>query len=211
MTQHLAVSPGLDRPLRTGRLLLRPARPDDARATFEYRRLEAVSRWLLELPTDLGAYEAAFADPERLATTVVVDLDGRTIGDFRLEVEDAWGQAEVAHRARGTQAKLGGVVDPAHGGQGYATEATEELLRYCFEDLGVRRVVSSAFAANTAVLRLVERVGMRREAYLVRDGLHRSGQWLDSVRYAILDDEWAARTSMLARLRHPWDGREQPC
>jgi RimJ/RimL family protein N-acetyltransferase len=33
---------------------------------------------------------------------------------------------------------------------------------------------------------------MRREAYMMRDALHRSGRWLDSVRYAILADEWAA-------------------
>ena len=195
--RRTAVPPVLAQPLRTPRLILRPATADDAHATFEYRRLEPVSRWLLEIPTDLQTYAAAFADPERLATTVVVELGGRTIGDFVLRVEDGWAQAEVAHQARGTEASLGGVIHPAYTGHGYAAEATGELLRYCFEDLGVRRVVSRAFADNDAVVRLVERVGMRREAYMVRDGLHRSGQWLDSVRYAMLADEWALRAGKL--------------
>jgi RimJ/RimL family protein N-acetyltransferase len=177
-------------PLRTARLALRRATADDARATFAYRRLEPVGRWLTELPADLEAYEATFADPARLATTVVVELDGCTIGDFLLRVEDAWAQAEVAEQARSAQAELGWVLDPARTGQGYATEAVRELLRYCFEDLGVRRVVAGCFADNDASWRLMERVGMRREAYAVRDALHRSGQWLDSVSYAILRDEW---------------------
>jgi RimJ/RimL family protein N-acetyltransferase len=142
---------------------------------------------------------------------VVIELGGRTIGDFSLRVEDAWAQAEVVHQARGTQAVLGGVLHPACTGHGYATEATCELLRYCFGDLGVRRVVSIAFADNDAVVRLVERVGMRREAYMVRDGLHRSGQWLDSVRYAILSDEWAMRAGKLAPKRHRAPEPETPC
>lgn len=183
----------LPRPLRTRRLTLRQATADDAEATFEYRRLETVSRWLNEHPTDLRTYEAAFGDPARLATTLVIDLGGRTIGDFVLRVEDAFAQAEVVGQARSTQAELGWVLDPAYTGQGYATETIVELLRYCFEDLGVRRVIASAFADNDASRRLMARVGMRCEAYLVRDALHRSGQWLDTVNYAILGDDWATR------------------
>jgi len=31
---------------------------------------------------------------------------------------------------------------------------------------------------------------MRREAYTVRDCLHRSGAWLDGTAYALLQEEW---------------------
>jgi hypothetical protein len=37
----------------------------------------------------------------------------------------------------------------------------------------------------------MERVGMRRELYAVRESLHRSGQWLDTVGYALLAEGWA--------------------
>ena len=97
------------------------------------------------------------------------------IGDFMVKREDAWAQAEVADLAQGAQAELGWVLDPAYTGHGYATEAVRELLRYCFEDLGVRRVVASCFLDNEASWRLMERVGMRRETHAVRDSLHRSG------------------------------------
>ena len=31
---------------------------------------------------------------------------------------------------------------------------------------------------------------MRREDHAVRESLHRSGEWLDGLRYALLADEW---------------------
>jgi len=118
-----------------------------------------------------------------------VELGGRIIGDFMLKVEDAWAQAEVADQARDTQAELGWVLDPAHTGHGYATEAVRELLRHCFRDLGLRRVTANCFLDNDTSWRLMERVGMRRELHAIRESLHRSGRWLDTVGYAILEEE----------------------
>ena len=184
------VPPALERPVHTERLTLRPATADDADATWSYRRLEVVGEWLTEIPTDLRAYRATFADPDRLAATVVVERDGEVIGDFMLRVEDAWAQTEVADLARGVQAELGWVLDPAHTGHGYATEAVRGLLAHCFETLGVRRVVANCFLANDTSSRLMERVGMRREGHAVAESLHRSGRWLDTVTYAVLAAEW---------------------
>jgi RimJ/RimL family protein N-acetyltransferase len=64
------------------------------------------------------------------------------------------------------------------------------VLRLCFDVLRLRRVTADCFADNTASRRLMERVGMRREAYTVRDSLHRSGAWLDGTAYALLQEEW---------------------
>lgn len=177
-------------PVRTDRLTLRPATTDDLEATWQIRRREEVNRWLTRAPATLEEHLTFFADPASLAKTVVVELDGEVIGDLMLQVEDAWGQAEVADRARGVQAELGWVLHPDHAGRGYATEALRELIRLCFEELGVRRVTAYCFAANEASWRLMERVGMRRETTTVRDSLHRSGEWLDGMGYALLADEW---------------------
>jgi RimJ/RimL family protein N-acetyltransferase len=108
-------------------------------------------------------------------------------------VQDPWAQHEVQDRAKGTLAELGWVIAPTHAGQGYATEAAAELLRICFQDLGVRRVIAQCLADNLASRRLMERLGMRLEDHAVRESLHRSGQWVDSMRYAILREEWQAR------------------
>jgi RimJ/RimL family protein N-acetyltransferase len=186
--------PLLGRTVHTERLALRPATAEDVEATFAYRRLEPVARWITQLPSDLETYRATFTDPARLAHTVIVQLDGRVIGDFMLKVEDAWAQVEVADQAHDMQAELGWVLDPAFTGHGYATEGARALLRVCFEDLGVHRVVAGCFVDNDASWRLMERIGMRRESHTLRDGLHRSGHWLDGYTYAVLADEWASLT-----------------
>jgi RimJ/RimL family protein N-acetyltransferase len=56
-------------------------------------------------------------------------------------------------------------------------------------------VTANCFLDNDASWRLMERVGMRREVHAVRDSLHRSGRWLDTVNYALLAEEWWASST----------------
>jgi RimJ/RimL family protein N-acetyltransferase len=191
-----AVDPlsALSWPLATERLTLRRVTAEDAGAMWAYRRLPEVSHWLTFMPRDLEDWQELLSAPQRLATTLVAERDGRIIGDFYLRVEDSWAQREVAEQARGAQAELGWVLDPAFGGRGYATEGCRALLRVCFEELKVRRVCANAFADNEASWRLMERLGMRREQYTVRESLHRELGWVDGIGYALLADEWPRGT-----------------
>lgn len=195
--------PVLAHPLHTDRLTLRPATADDADRTWDYRRPASVNEWLTGCPVDLGGYRELFSEPARLATTVIVicghDPAGPVIGDMMLRREDAWAQLEVSEQARGKHAELGWVLDPIATGNGYATEAVRELIRYCFEDLGVRRVTANCFLANETSWHLMERVGMRRELHAIGESLHRSGHWLDTVGYAVLEHEWSSATTRSPR------------
>ena len=56
-------------PVRTERLVLRRATPDDVEATWQFRRLDEVSRWITRAPATFEEYRTRFADPERLAAT----------------------------------------------------------------------------------------------------------------------------------------------
>jgi len=187
-------------PVRTERLSIRPATADDADATWSYRRLESVSQWMTSWPQDREEYAERFADANRLGKTLViqgviegaVEADERVIGDLMLALEDPWSQSEVRERAAGVQAEIGWCLDPAYAGRGLATEAVVALLGICFDGLGLRRVLADCFADNTASWRLMERLGMRREVHTVRESLHRSGEWLDGMSYAMLADEWRA-------------------
>jgi RimJ/RimL family protein N-acetyltransferase len=177
-------------PAHTERLTLRPATVDDLEATWRFRRLEEVARWMSRHPRTLDEYRQQFERPDRLSKTLVVELDGVVVGDLMLAIEDAWAQAEVEEQAEGVQAELGWCLDPAYGGRGLATEAVSELVRLCFEELHLRRVTANCFADNDASWRLMERIGMRREAHLVQESLHRDQGWVDSFSYALLADEW---------------------
>ena len=180
-------------PVRTARLTIRPMVADDVETLWEYRRSPSMYEWLGHDFSSFERFAEKMSPPDSLARTLVVELDGRAVGDLYLNISDAWAQSDVAEQAKGTQAEIGWAIDPAYAGRGLATEAAADLLRICFEDLGLRRVKALCFADNVPSWRLMERLGMRREEYAVRDSLHRTKGWLDGMTYAVLADEWRAR------------------
>jgi RimJ/RimL family protein N-acetyltransferase len=177
-------------PVRTERLTLRRVESADAGAAWRWRSLPEVSEWITTAATDPGEFADRYLSVPSREATVMIEYDGRLIGDLMLRVEDAWGQTEVAELARDMQAELGWTLDPAYGGQGLATEAVRAAIELCFSTLGVRRIIAQCFAANEPSWRLMERLGMRREQYAVQDSLHRSGEWMDGLTYALLASEW---------------------
>ena len=177
-------------PVHTARLTIRPARVEDLASIFRIRSQPEVSDWLPSEPRDVDAFVARLSQPELLAATLALELEGHLVGDLYLALDNAWAQAEVAEQARDIQAEIGWVIEPQHAGRGLATEAAAGLLRICFEDLGLRRVKAVSYADNVASWRVMEKLGMRREGYAVAESLHRSGRWLDSVTYALLAEEW---------------------
>jgi RimJ/RimL family protein N-acetyltransferase len=128
-----------------------------------------------------------------MASTVVLETEDAVIGDLACLVESPWSQAEAREGAKHSMASIGWCLDPAYGGRGYATEAAAELLRICFDEIGVRRVVAGAFADNVASVRVMEKIGMRIEARFREGSLHRDLGWLDGIEAAILAGEWRHR------------------
>jgi len=61
------------------------------------------------------------------------------------------------------QPSIGYWLAERHWGRGYATEAVARVLRAMLEAMPEARPVSSAMAANTASIRVLEKVGFRRE------------------------------------------------
>ena len=77
-------------------------------------------------------------------------------------------------------------------GRGYATDAARAILRYGFETLGLHRVIANCQPENVASWRVMEKLGMRREAHF-RQCIHRDdGTWWDEYSYAILEEDWNA-------------------
>ncbi|TLN20207.1 GNAT family N-acetyltransferase, partial [bacterium] len=79
---------------------------------------------------------------------------------------------------------------PYHG-QGYGFEASTRLLDYLFFELKMRRVHADCDALNHASYRLLEKLGLRREAHFV-ESIWFKGNLASEYWYAILDREWAA-------------------
>jgi RimJ/RimL family protein N-acetyltransferase len=180
--------------LRTERLELRPVSDDDVTRMLEYRNLPEVNRWLIRTEVDPAAFRAAWrraaSDPHDHSVAVV--LDGTVIGTVSLEVVDGLGQPGMPRR---TEASIGYIFDPAYAGKGFATEAVTAMLAFAFERLELRRVTAGCFADNLASVRILEKVGMRREQHGVADSWHDELGWVDGYTYGLLATEWMSKSA----------------
>ncbi|WP_433955308.1 GNAT family N-acetyltransferase [Janibacter indicus] len=173
-------------PIRTARLVLRPWRDDDVDATLAYYADPEVARHLLEPPWTREVAVARVAerigrtglDTPRQALALVVEHEGRVVGDVAL-----WATDET-----GAKGEVGWVFRPDVAGRGFATEAARALIDHAFDHHGMHRVVAELDARNSASAALCERLGMRLEATHLQD-LFSKGEWTDSLVYAVLASE----------------------
>ena len=181
-----------DYPIRTSRLSLRPFAPGDVDALYEYHRLPEVVRYLETEPRSRADVQAIVA--ERAAVRALTD-EGQALC-LVAELADSGkvaGDCVLFWRSRMQQrGEIGYILNPAYHGQGLATEVAGTLLRLGFDGLGLHRIVARCDARNVASARVMERVGMRREAHLVHNEFLK-GEWTDELIYAILREEWQAR------------------
>ena len=179
-------------PIRTERLVIRPMTMDDLDDVYAYQSDQANHVYLMndarsrdEVVENLGRYVAATRlAEEKDWIQPAVELDGRVIGQLYLTI----------YSLENLGAEVGWVFHPEFHGQGYATEAATALLELAFGELGVHRVRAELDPLNAASIALCQRLGMREEAHFVKD-IWLRGKWDDSGIYAILEDEWAARSA----------------
>ena len=176
-------------PLRTERLLLRPFENGDIDAVFAMESREDVSRFLYNEPRSreecverLARYVGNTAlrdEGDFLDLAIVLRETNALIGKSFL----AWRSTE--HRL----AEVGYGVHPDHQRQGFATEAARVMLALAFEEMGAHRVIGTLEARNTASARVLEHLGMRREALLVENEWVK-GEWQSELVYAMLENEY---------------------
>ncbi len=180
-----------DYPLTTERLRLRPFTRGDVDAVFAYRGREDVALYLFDAP--LSREECALAIQQRTNQFQLEKEDDRII----LAVETLDGGALVGEvsliwrSVEARQGELGWIFHPDHQGRGYASEASARLLDLAFELADLHRVYARCDARNDGSWRLMERLGMRREAHFREHGLFKGG-WDEEFYYAILRREWLA-------------------
>ncbi|MCI0406466.1 MAG: GNAT family N-acetyltransferase, partial [candidate division Zixibacteria bacterium] len=104
---------------------------------------------------------------------------GELIGDCALKVSK-----EDIH-----QGEIGFTLAREHQGKGLAAEAVSALLDYAFTKLELHRIIAITDCENSASIRLLERLGMRREGQS-QQSFRNKGEWRDEYQYAILRGEW---------------------
>lgn len=179
-------------PIRTERLLLRPFVDGDVEAFYDMYGRDEVARYL---PWEPRTREIAVEMLERVKTLTSFDADGHAIRLAAVLPESGSliGDIGLTHTSpEHRQGEIGFIIHPWHQRHGYATEACNAILRLGFEELGLHRIVARADPRNAGSVGVMERLGMRREAFFHHNELIK-GAWSDQVVYAMLEDEWRAR------------------
>jgi RimJ/RimL family protein N-acetyltransferase len=176
--------------ITTDRLLLREFRDDDWSAVHEYAVDPEVVRYMPWGPNTedetrafIARALAAQADEPRTKYELAVALrgSGRLIGGCGIRI------ARPADRG----GDMGYCLHRGYWGHGYASEAARAIAAFGFERLGLHRVWATCDTENDASARVLEKLGMRREARF-REDTRLRGQWRDSYLYAVLEHEWKA-------------------
>lgn len=85
-------------------------------------------------------------------------------------------------------ATLGYWIGKRHAGQGYMTKAVRAIVPFAFGSLRLHRLEAACLAHNAASMRLLEKVGFRREG-LARGLVCINGRWQDHIVFALLSDD----------------------
>jgi RimJ/RimL family protein N-acetyltransferase len=149
---------------------------------------EGVARWLYWEPRTVEEVNRALdrqVNQDRtkeLALVAELKETGELVGHLTLSL----GAPE--HK----QAEIGFMFHPDHQGKGYATEAAREVVRLAFTTYDVHRLEGRLEVRNTASARVLEKLGMRKEAHLIENEWVK-GEWQSEAVYALLAREWRAQ------------------
>ncbi len=174
--------------LETGRLILREMTPDDVEFYFRHFNNKKVVEG------------SCFPGPKTLEAAKE-ELEVYCIRPFKEDKGIRWGIIRKGTTALiGTcgiydwnktvrRAEIGYDLEPAHWGEGIMTEALRAVLRYGFDEMGLNRIQAIIDSENVKSIKLVERLGFKKEGVLRQNSYFR-GQFRDEASFSLLKEEW---------------------
>jgi RimJ/RimL family protein N-acetyltransferase len=173
--------------LETKRLIIRPIRIEDKNEVFEYRSDTATNKYqgwipttLFDVETFIGKISKQINEPETWFQFVIIEKETqKIIGDLGIHFFDN----------ENKQAEIGCTLNKNFQNKGYATESVKRVIDYLFKDLNKHRIITSIDPKNKNSIRLVERIGFRKEAHFV-ESIFINGRWVDDLIYAMIEKDW---------------------
>lgn len=167
--------------LRTRRLVLRPARPDDLDAFHAILSDPRATRYWSTPPHETREQTEAWLtamvrSPPELAADFVVEFEGRAVGKagfYRLP-------------------EIGFILHPDVWGRGLAREAVEAVIDHVFEVRGQTELTADVDPRNAASIRVLEGAGFRQTGAAERT-FQIGDAWVDSLFYGLEHETWRGR------------------
>lgn len=173
--------------IKTERLIIRLAEPEDAENIFSYRSdfvenmyqgwfpnsAEDVCEYIKNMPKVMDVANVCFQ------FVIILASENRLIGDMGI----------IFTNHDNLQAEVGCTLHKEYQRKGYATEALKAMVGYLFETLDKHRIIASIDPRNRPSIQLIERLIFRKEAHF-RESYYLRGEWVDDIIYAKLKSDW---------------------
>ena len=168
------------------RVSLRQLRREDIPQLYALRSNAQVMKYIAREPlTDIIAAETTFKrvttgieNNEWILWGLVPHSENKVLGTVCL-----WNIAIEHHRA-----EIGYDLLPEYQGKGLMAEALVEVIKYGFNVLKLHSIEAQVNPLNNASIKLIERSGFLREAYL-RENYFYEGQYRDTAIYSLLANQ----------------------
>jgi RimJ/RimL family protein N-acetyltransferase len=172
--------------IKTERLVLREFTQDDFEPVQRYASNSNVVRYMewghnTERDTKRFIQDAIKKQvvKPRENYELAITLDSQLIG----------GTGIIIKSRNDGEAEIGYCIDEPYWGKGVGSEVAEALIKHCFEELDVHRVIATCDSENIGSYRVMEKNGMTREG-LLRENKLIKGRRRDTLIYSILTHEW---------------------
>ena len=176
--------------LKTERLTLRPFQESDAEEMYKnWAHDPEVTKYLTWTPhvsVEMTYAYCAQMELDAMKSNVyhwAIVYEGELIGDITL--------GEIDSSETGI---VGYCMAKKFWGKGIMTEAFQEVIRFAFEEVGLRRIEGMHAKENIGSARVMEKCGLRYEG-TKRDGfrLRSTGEWVDIVVRGILKEDYFSK------------------
>ena len=179
--------------IETQRLRIRSFQPNDWQAVYDYTSDPAVMMYIPEglgAGTDQGIVEPFTPEQARAFVADNMSEQAHFVAVLLKRTDMLVGHMQFHSWFAPQTYEIGWVFNRAYHGQGYATEAALALLQYGFESLHLHRIIATCQPENVASWRVMEKLGMRREAHFRKCIRRPDNRWWDEYFYALMEEEW---------------------
>lgn len=171
--------------IETERTYLRPIELKDNKEIFSYRSDSETNKyqgWIPKTIHDVNEFISKipkeFNKPETWFQLVIINKENNTIiGDVGIHFIDDY------------QCEIGCTLSKEYHGKGIATESLRATIDYLFKKLDKHRILTSIDPKNINSIKLLERLGFRKEGHF-KESLLIDREWVDDIIYAMLKSEW---------------------
>jgi RimJ/RimL family protein N-acetyltransferase len=171
----------MNKPIKTKKFTLRPFRMDDVQSVQKHVNDKAIIRNLSNLPFPYKLKDAKDwlkrkakqyrqKDPDEIV--FAIEINGEAVGSIGI------------HKiVRGHKAEIGYWLGRAYWGGGIMTDAVNEVVKYGFKNLKLRRVNGIVYSFNKGSMRVLEKNGFKFEGVAKKD-VKKDNKFIDAHIFA---------------------------